>query len=93
MTLQAEGDIAAAAVYAALFEPRVARLELTRPPASHRSGPAFLNVLTVRDRPQAVALPAPREVVIDGDEKDWEWPLTLQKKLGGKGLTVRRRGE
>jgi hypothetical protein len=93
VTLQAEGDMAAAAVYAALYEPRVGRLELTRPPASHRDGPAFLNVLTVLDVPQAVALLAPREVVIDGDEKDWQWPLTLQKKLGGTGLTVRRRGE
>ncbi|MGL4550854.1 MAG: alpha/beta hydrolase family protein, partial [Gemmataceae bacterium] len=93
LTLQAEGDVAAAALYAALFEPRVGRLELTRPPATHRSGPAFLNVLTVLDLPQAVALLAPREVAIDGDEADWAWPLALQKKLGGKGLTVRRRGE
>lgn len=93
VTLQAEGDLAVCAMYAALYEPRVSRLELSRLPRSHRSGPAFLNVLTILDLPQTVALLAPREVVIDGDAKDWQWPLVLLKKIGGKGLTVGRKDE
>ncbi len=95
--LQGKNDMAGIALYAALFEPDVARLDLWHPPASHRQGPIFLNVLRVLDMPQAVALAFPRKVrlyVKDDDEaKAWEWPMRLQKALGQDYLQIRRVGE
>ncbi len=96
LTLQGKGEMAGIVLYAALFEPNVARLDLWRPPASHRQGPTFLNVLTVLDMPQAVALAFPAKVrlhVKEGEAKRWEWPLRLQKELGVEGLQVRQVGE
>lgn len=96
-TLQASGTMAGVALYAALFEPGVAKLELSRPPATHRVGPTFLNVLTLLDMPQAVALALPREVVLEvaGDEEAaaWNWTMTLQKRLGEEKIKVRVRKE
>jgi hypothetical protein len=96
LTLQGKGDMAGVAVYAALFEPGVASVDLWHPPASHRHGPALLNVRTVLDMPQAVALLLPRKVRLHVKEeavKDWDWPVQLQKVLGGAALTVRVAGE
>lgn len=44
------------AMYAALQVPQVKRLDLTGLPASHQTGPDFLNVLRVWDVPQATSL-------------------------------------
>jgi cephalosporin-C deacetylase-like acetyl esterase len=90
--LQGTGTMAGVALYAALFEPGVKRVRLTHPPASHREGPTFFNVLTVLDMPQAVAL-AGRDVVVEAsseeEAKKWAWPLELQKKLGEKKVEVK----
>jgi hypothetical protein len=95
--LQGKGDMAVVALYAALFEPEVARLDLFDPPASHRTGPVFLNVLRVLDVPQAVALAFPRPVKLyvkdEAEAKTWEWPLQLQRSLGKECLEVRTTGE
>ena len=95
--LQGKNDMAGIALYAALFEPDVARLDLWHPPASHRQGPIFLNVLRVLDMPQAVALSGPRKVRLyvkdDAEAKAWEWPMQLQKALGQESLQIRRVGE
>jgi hypothetical protein len=92
--LQGKGDTAGVVLYAALFEPDVARLDLWYPPASHRQGPTFLNVRRLLDLPQAVALAFPRPVrlyVKDGGEaRAWEWPLELQKLLGKESLKIRQ---
>jgi dienelactone hydrolase len=97
LRLQGKGDMAVIALYAALFEPDVTGLDLFRPPASHRDGPVFLNVLRVLDVPQAVALAFPRQVKLyvtdDAEAKAWEWPLQLQKSLGQEYLQVRATGE
>src|SRR5262249_14557189 len=97
LTLQGDKDMAGVALYAGLFEPDVARFDLSYPPATHRQGPIFLNVLRVLDMPQAVALAAPRKVRINvkdnAEAKAWDWPLQLQKALGQASLEVRRRGE
>lgn len=50
--LRAEGAMAANALYAALFEPCVRKLELVDLPQSHTQGPDYLNVLKVTDIPQ-----------------------------------------
>jgi len=52
------------AAYAALFEPRFAGVALVDPPASHRDGPTFLNVLRVVDIPDALGLLAPRPLTL-----------------------------
>lgn len=54
--IEASGDMAGVALYAALFEPGLIELELTDLPASPMQGPHFLNVLRVLDMPQAVAM-------------------------------------
>jgi hypothetical protein len=91
--LQGTGDMAGVVLYAALFEPDVARLDLWHPPASHRQGPIFLNVRRILDMPQAVALALPRKVFIytkdDGEAAAWEWPLQLQKALGQEYVKMR----
>jgi hypothetical protein len=60
LTVRGERETAGIALYAALFEPGVAALELHDLPASHRDGPDFLNVLRGLDLPQAVAMAAER---------------------------------
>jgi dienelactone hydrolase len=95
--LQGKDDMAGVVLYAALFEPDVARLDLWHPPPSHRQGPIFLNVLRVLDMPQAVALAFPRKVRLyvkdDAEAKAWEWPVRLQKALGREDLQIRQVGE
>src|SRR5262249_51283386 len=92
LTLQGKGEMGGIALYAALFEPGVAGVELWHPPASHRSGPTFLNVLRVLDMPQAAALMLPRKVRLNVKDEEqtkaWQWPLRLQKALGGERLRV-----
>ncbi len=91
--LQGKGDMAGIVLYASLFEPEVARLDLWHLPASHRQGPIFLNVLQILDLPQAVALAFPKQIrlyVADEVEgRRWQWPLQLQKKLGKDYVRVR----
>jgi len=95
--LQGENDMAGIVLYASLFETDVARLDLWHPPASHRQGPIFLNVLRVLDMPQAVALNFPRQLRLyvkdDAEAKGWEWPMRLQEALGQRYLQIRRVGE
>jgi hypothetical protein len=50
--------------YAALFEPRLAEVALMDPPASHRDGPIFINVMRVLDVPDALGMLAPRPLTI-----------------------------
>jgi hypothetical protein len=95
--LQGDRDMAGVVLYAALFEPDVARLDLWHLPFSHRQGPTFLNVLRYLDIPQAVALAFPRPIHIYTKEgsatASWKWPLQLQDALGREYLKVRHVGE
>jgi cephalosporin-C deacetylase-like acetyl esterase len=95
--LQGRGEMSGVALYAALFEPDVERLDLWDLPASHRQGPTFLNVRRILDVPQAVALAFPKEVrlhVKDAEQaKLWEWPRQLQKALGQEYLRMQMTGE
>ena len=50
-------------LYASLFEPDIAGLDLWHLPSSHRDGPVFLNVLRYMDLSQAVAMAAERTQV------------------------------
>jgi cephalosporin-C deacetylase-like acetyl esterase len=90
MRLQADGNMAGIALYAALFEPRIERLVLKGLPKSHRQGPDFLNVLRVLDLPQTVAMAAESsQVVIEQEDSGgWEYPVGVAKKLGWQTITV-----
>jgi dienelactone hydrolase len=97
LALQGKNDMAGTALYAALFEPIVSRLDLWNLPPSHQQGPTFLNVRRILDTPQAIALALPREIhlhVADAEQvAAWDWPLRLQKALGRNDLHVEVSGE
>jgi pimeloyl-ACP methyl ester carboxylesterase len=63
-TIAGSGQAGVIAAYAALFDPRLAETVVVNPPASHRDGPIFLNVLRVLDVPEALGLLAPRPLTI-----------------------------
>ena len=91
LSLQATGEMAGIGLYAGLFEPTVASFDLWHPPSSHRRGPTFMNVMTILDMPQAVALALPRPVNLHlkADEaKRWEWTEALQKAIGGDAIRL-----
>src|SRR5262249_7176976 len=58
------GQAGIIAAYAALFEPSIAEVVIVDPPASHRDGPIFLNVLRVLDVPDALGMLAPRPLTL-----------------------------
>jgi dienelactone hydrolase len=91
--LQSRGVMAGNALYASLFEPNIARLDLYELPASHRNGPIYLNVERFLDMPAAVAMAAERgRVVLYEAEKDsWPWPRKVAHDLGwdAKQLQIR----
>jgi dienelactone hydrolase len=81
--IRAKGDLAAAALYASLRQGLPASLELTSPPASHRTGAPLFHVLRRIDMPQAVALAAARSPVklVDVKEDDWRYALDTFKNM------------
>ncbi len=95
--LQGKGEMAGIVLYAGLFEPDIARLDLWHPPTSHHEGPFFLNVARILDMPQAVALALPRQVRIyvkdAAEAKAWSWPLQLQQAFGQDSLKIREVGD
>jgi dienelactone hydrolase len=84
VSLAGEDREAGIALYAALFEPNIARLDLSRLPPSHRAGPYLLNVLQVLDTPAAVAMAAERcEVRLhQSDPEAWSYPIQVDRQLG-----------
>jgi dienelactone hydrolase len=91
--LQGKHDMAGIALYAAIYEPEVARLDLWHLPPSHREGPTLLNVRKHMDTPQALALAMPKPIKLyvkdDTAAKAWTWPLELQKALRTESIQVR----
>ncbi|MBI1246423.1 prolyl oligopeptidase family serine peptidase [bacterium] len=68
--VEASGNLAALAVYAAIFEPAIGNLTLHQPPADHRDGPYLLNVRRFMNLPEAAAIAtndadAPRSIWTD----------------------------
>ena len=84
--LEGRGAMGAIALYAALFEPGLAGLDLRDLPRSHSDGPALLGVLRVLDIPQAVALAAERSSVVlrrpTGGSDAWQYPAATARALG-----------
>jgi dienelactone hydrolase len=86
--LQSNRQMAGVALYAALFEPNITRLDLWNLPRSHREGPYFLNVLRYLDTPTAVALATEHSKVRIYQEKSddekttgWEYPAEVSSAL------------
>ena len=84
MTLQGKGRMAGIVLYASLFEPDIARLDLWHLPNTHREGPTFLNVLRYLDIPQAIAMAAERSQIwlYQEDNSGWRFPQAVAEKLG-----------
>jgi cephalosporin-C deacetylase-like acetyl esterase len=57
-----KGISGALGLYAAILDPRIHQVMLMDPPASHREGPIFLNIMRHTDLPEAAALLAPRRL-------------------------------
>jgi hypothetical protein len=61
-------------------------VELRSPPVSIHGGPAYLNLESVLDMPQAVALLFPRRVVLRSTPPGaWSWPRDLGAIMGRPG--------
>jgi len=72
--------------YAALFTPALQRITVVEPPASHREGPIFLNVLRVLDIPVALGLLAPRPLTVCGaDPAAFPETVRLYQLAGAAG--------
>ncbi|MEX1096679.1 MAG: alpha/beta hydrolase family protein [Planctomycetales bacterium] len=90
--LHGERDAAGLALYAALFEPKIERLDLHDLPATHRNGPYFLNVSRILDMPRAVALAAENSAVrlVGNFAPDaWSYPEEVAKSLGWGATRIR----
>lgn len=82
--LTSSGEMAANALYASLFEEGIERLDLHSPPASHMSGPAYLNVLRHLDLPAAAAMASERtKVIIYTTDKDVWAPVVQTAEVLG----------
>ena len=81
--LRAEGSMAVNTLYAALYEPGIRGITLSKLPASHREGPDYLNVLRFLDIPQAVAMAADTSEVrlTDSNSKEWSYPSAVASNL------------
>jgi len=71
LTVVGKGTSGILGVYAALLDSRITRVILFAPPLTHENGPIFLNVLRYTDIPQALAMLAPRELVLLTNEIDY----------------------
>jgi hypothetical protein len=94
LSLHARGNMAGIALYAALFEPQVNRLELHNLPESHMHGPDFLNVLRFLDVPQTVAMVAEKSQVMirSRNREAWEYPAGVADTLGWKNsITIEKK--
>jgi hypothetical protein len=82
--VSARSVMAGVALYASLFEPPIAGLDLTDLPATHRDGPILLNVLRYLDMPQAAALVAEQtNLTLHGPSASpWQFPMSVAEKLG-----------
>ncbi len=78
------GQAGVLAAYAALFEPSIKEVILIDPPASHRDGPIFLNVLRVLDVPEALGLLAPdvKLTLVNARDKAFDRTAEIYKRAG-----------
>jgi dienelactone hydrolase len=82
--ISANRDMATNALYASLFEDKVARVDLHDLPMSHSECAPYFNVLKFLDIPQVAAMASEKEkVVIYTDNKaSWNYPMQTAANLG-----------
>jgi len=82
--LQGESTMGVNALYASLFDPDIARVDLHEPPPSHQKGPTYLNVLKYLDIPQAAAMAASTSSlrIHTADKAAWKFASETAAKLG-----------
>jgi hypothetical protein len=85
------GPAGVLAAYAALFEPTIAEVVVLDPPATHRQGPIFLNVLRVLDIPDALGLLAPRPLtLVNANDMAFERTAQIYKRAGAEARLKRK---
>ena len=86
------GPAVVIAAYAALFVPgAVQEVELIDPPASHKDGPIFLNVLRVLDVPDALGMLAPRKLtLVNAKDKAFDRTAAIYKTAGAADKLERK---
>jgi cephalosporin-C deacetylase-like acetyl esterase len=90
--VEGQGRAGVIAAYAALFEPSISEVVIVNPPASHRDGPIFLNVLRVLDVPEALGMLAPRPLtLVNADEKLVQRVAKIYELAGAKDKFKHRR--
>ncbi len=85
LALEGKGRMAGIVLYASLFEPDIARLNLWHLPSSHHDdGPTFLNVLRYLDIPEALTMAAERSQIrlYQEDDSGWRFTQAVAEKLG-----------
>jgi len=86
--------MAGVTLYASLFEPEIARMDLHELPTSHRDGPFFFNVTRFIDMPHAVAMAAERSriTLYSDTPESWEYANQVGQILGwnAKQLKIRK---
>jgi dienelactone hydrolase len=79
------GQAGILAAYAALFEPTIMEVIIVEPPASHRDGPTFLNVLRVCDIPDALGMLAPTPLrLVNAKDKAFDRTAQIYKIAGAE---------
>ena len=73
---------------------KVVAVDLHEPPASHATGPIYLNVLKTLDVPQAMAMAAARGKVrvYSSDESAWRFTAATARQFGGENAFEIRNG-
>jgi hypothetical protein len=85
------GQAGVLAAYAALFEPSIAEVVIIDPPASHKDGPIFLNVLRVLDVPDALGMLAPRKLtLVNAKDKAFDKTAAIYKLAGAENNFERK---
>ncbi|HEY7155806.1 MAG TPA: acetylxylan esterase [Gemmataceae bacterium] len=86
------GQAGVLVAYAALLEPSIQEVVAINPPASHRDGPIFLNVLRVLDIPEALGLLAPDVKLTLVNAKDKAFDRTAEiYRLAGAADRLQRK--
>jgi dienelactone hydrolase len=89
--LIARGKNSILAAYAALFEPTITEVVAIDPPASHRDGPIFLNILRVLDIPEALGLLAPKRLtLVNAKDKAFDRTVEIYKLAGAADKIMRK---
>jgi hypothetical protein len=93
LSLHSQRTAAGIALYAALFEPNLCRLDLHDLPRTHRDGPYLLNVQRYLDVPQAVAMAAENSQIVihQPDTAGWDYPVAVVQRLGWDAQRLRFR--